>query len=114
MNKHLFKHELNGTKLSATLSTLSTVIFVLGVILAGLIFLIYFIAGIVLAVDTNSAGGFISMLFNGILGGILVFFVDYVISVLLKALAAITLHTYITAVNSENVAESIAHKKDES
>jgi hypothetical protein len=47
------------------------------------------------------------------LSGILVFFVDYVISALLKALAAITLHTYITAMNSENVAESIAHKKDE-
>ena len=102
MNKHLFQSKLNGTKLSNTLSLLSTIEFVFGVVFGILAFLLSFVIGIVLAVSANSAGAFLLMFFSGLLGGLGIFFANFVFSVLLKAFAAVVLHTYITALNSEN------------
>ena len=111
MNKHLFKQELNGANLSASLSKLSTVILYIGGILAGLVFLFLLVYGINLASILNSAGSFVTMLFTALLTSAAIFFGSYVSSAFFKALASITLHTYISAVNSENMTETILHKK---
>ena len=113
MNKHLFNPELKGNKLSAALSLLSTIEFVLGIILSILTFLGCFVVGIILVAEANSVGGFFLMFFMGALGAGSVFLLGYASSLLFKALASITLHTYINALNSEIVAESIIHKKAE-
>ena len=111
MNKHLFKRELNGAKISGTLSVFSTVELVLGSILAVLTFLSLLIMGIATTAETNSLLSFFVMLFLGIGSGIGIFLASYICSIFLKALAAITLHTYISALNSENTVETMLHKK---
>ncbi len=102
MNKHLFRPQLNGSKLSNTLSLLSTIEFVLGIVSGIFAFLFFFIIGILLAVNTNSVAAFLVMFLGGIIGGLSIFFLSFVFSVLLKGFAAVVLHTYISALNSEH------------
>ena len=105
MNQNLFNRNLKGTKLSNTLSLLSTIELALGSVLAVLTFLVFFILGIVVLVDGIVLSFFLMLLF-GILGGGCIFFASFVSSVLLKGFASIVLHNYITALNSDKIAEN--------
>ncbi len=111
MNRHLFKSELDGCTHSSSLTLCSKIVYVVGIISAVLTFLISFIMGIVMVSEAGSAGGFVLMFFVGLIGGSFSFFLGYVSSVVLKAFAAITLHSFISALNSENIAVSIAPRQ---
>ena len=102
MNKHLFQHKLNGTDLSKTLSLLSTIEFILGIIFAALTFLISFVMGVIAAANTYSIGAFLLMFFGGAITAVAVFYLSFVFSVLLKGFASVVLHSYISALNSEH------------
>lgn len=106
MNQNLFRPELKGTQTAHSLSLLSTIVFALGIFFAALSFLFFCIMGVAALATADSAGTFLLMLFFGILSGVSVFIASYVISVLLKGLASIVLHTYISALNSEKIADN--------
>ena len=108
MNRHLFKPELNGSKLSGSLSLFSNVVFALGIFLAVVALVASLISGMILADDENSPLFFFLMLGVGLIGAALTFVAFYVCSIFLKAFASITLHSYISALNSENVVMSVA------
>lgn len=106
MNQYLFNPNLKGDKTSNVLSLLATIEFVVGIILAILILLFSFIIGALMIIEGESEG-FLLIFFTGIIGGVSVFITSFIISTLLKGFASIVLHTYISALNSERIADNI-------
>ncbi len=113
MNRHLFKSELDGLTLSNSLTLCAKIAFIVGVVFAVLTFLASFITGVLMVSEAGSASGFVLMFFVGLIGGSISFFLGYVCSVVLKAFASIALHSFISALNSENIAVSVAPRQSQ-
>ena len=114
MNRHLFKSELDGLTHSNSLTLCAKIAFIVGVVFAVLTFLASFITGVLMVTSPRGdAGSFVLMFFVGLIGGSISFFLGYVCSVLLKAFASITLHSFISALNSENIAVSVAPRQSQ-
>ena len=113
MNRHLFKSELDGLALSNSLTLCAKITFIVGVVFAVLTFLASFITGALMLSAPGGDAGVFLMLFVGPIGGGISFFLGYVCSVVLKAFASITLHSFISALNSENIAVSVAPRQSQ-
>ena len=101
--------ELNPPKLSKSLLLFSTIEFIVGIVLSVIEFLTLFTIGAVLAVSTGSAGAFFLLFFVGLISGGIIFYASFLISVLLKARAAIVMNTYISALNAEKSTHNPSH-----
>ena len=109
MHKHLFHPNLNGSKLSGTLLLAAKIVFILGIVCSVLVFFLAFIGAISAAAE-GEIGAFVLALFGGIFSGVALLISFYLTSLLLKGLASIVLSTYITALNSDKIADNTIPK----
>ena len=130
MNRRLFSNKLNGVKLSQQLTTLARILQILSIVLAILIFLLGLIFGIVIIANsatsdnyypnnydayyntttytqTSDNSGFgLFLIFGSIFLSAYTLVFYYVLALLLKSAAAVVLHTYISALDTDKIADN--------
>ncbi len=128
MYKNVFSAKLNGRELSQKLTAVARFLQILGLVLAILSFLFFLILGIVNVANSsptyyaNGYGDYAYTPATGSVGlGIFLIFFSFfaaafslvfygVLALLVKSFASVVLHTYITALDSDKIADNTTPK----